>query len=73
MFKVVKKKSLSDILSGFNKTIEDLNSLISDKEVENKAIDEEIGMLQKKYYENEDEVTVAIIALNNIKNIIGEK
>ena len=73
MFKFTIKKSLSDILVGFNKTIEELNSFISDKEIENKDIDEELGMLQKKYYDNEDEITEVMTALNNIKNIVGKK
>ena len=72
MFKFTVKKSLSDILGGFNKTLEELNSFISDKEIENKSIDDELGMLQKKYYDNEDEISEATQALNNIKNIIGK-
>lgn len=72
MFKFTIKKSLGDILSGFNKTIEELNSFISDKEVENTSINDELNMLQKKYYDNEDEITEALQALNNIKNILGK-
>ena len=72
MFKFTIKKSLGDILVGFNKTIEELNGFISDKEMENKVIDDELGMLQKKYYDNEDEITEAMQALNNIKNIVGK-
>ena len=67
MFKFTVKKSLNDILGCFNKTLEELNSFITDKEIDNKAIDDELGMLQKKYYDNEDEITEALQALNNIK------
>ncbi len=72
MFKFTVKKSLGDILSGFNKTLEELNSFISDKEIENNSIDEELGMLQKKYDDNLDDISDATQVFNNIKNIIGK-
>ena len=72
MFKFTIKKSLSNILVGFNKTIEELNSFISDKEIENTSINDELDMLSKKYFDNVDEITKATQALNNIKNIIGK-
>ena len=72
MFKFTVKKSLSDILGGFNKTLEELNSFISDKEVENTSINDELDMLSNKYFDNVDEITKATQALNNIKNIVGK-
>ena len=72
MFKFTVKKSLSDILGGFNKTLEELNSFISDKEVENTSINDELNMLQKKYDDNLDDISDATQVFNNIKNIIGK-
>ena len=72
MFKFTVKKSLSDILGGFNKTLEELNSFISDKEIENKSIGDELGMLQNKYDDNLDDISYATQVSNNIKNIIGK-
>ncbi len=72
MFKFIVKKSLSDILGGFNKTLEELNSFISDKDVENTNINDEIDVLQKKYFDNLDEITITTKALENIKAIIGK-
>ena len=64
-------KSLESILSGFTKTLEELNSFVSTKKEENQNIKQEIFQLQGTLASNSAEVDKAESVINNINNIIG--
>lgn len=64
-------KSLDSILSGFTKTLEELNSFVSTKKEENQNIKQEIFQLQGTLAINNAEVDKAESVINNINSIIG--
>lgn len=64
-------KSLDSILSGFTKTLEELNSFVSSKKEENQNIKQEMFKLQGTLAINKSEVDKAESVINNINNIIG--
>ena len=65
-------KSLESILSGFTKTLEELNSFVSTKKEENQNIKQEIFQLQGTLNVNNMEVDKAESVIKNINNIIGK-
>lgn len=65
-------KSLESILSGFTKTLEELNSFVSTKKEENQNIKQEIFQLQGTLAINNAEVDKAESVINNINSIIGK-
>lgn len=76
-------KSLDSILSGFTKTLEELNTFVSTKKEENIKIKNDIVILQDNYKKeltklqdtsdtNNNEVAKAESVINNINNIIGK-
>lgn len=65
-------KSLDSILSGFTKTLEELNSFVSTKNEENQKITQEIIKLQDTFFENKEEVDKAESVIDNINSIIGK-
>lgn len=65
-------KSLDSILSGFTKTLDELNSFVSTKTEENQKITQEIIKLQDTFFENKEEVDKAESVINNINSIIGK-
>lgn len=64
-------KSLDSILSGFTKTLDELNSFVSSKKEENQNIKQEIFQLQGTLAINNAEVDKAESVINNINSIIG--
>lgn len=64
-------KSLDSILSGFTKTLEELNSFVPTKKEENQNIKQEIFQLQGTLAINNAEVDKAESVINNINSIIG--
>ena len=64
-------KSLDSILSGFTKTLEELNSFVSSKKEENQNIKQEIFQLQGTLNVNNMEVDKAESVIKNINSIIG--
>ena len=64
-------KSLESILSGFTKTLEELNSFVSSKKEENQNIKQEIFQLQGTLNVNNMEVDKAESVIKNINSIIG--
>ena len=65
-------KSLDSILSGFTKTLDELNSFVASKNEENQNITQEIIKLQDTFFENKEEVDKAESVINNINSIIGK-
>lgn len=64
-------KSLDSILSGFTKTLDELNTFVSSKKEENQNIKQEVARLQGTINVNNMEVDIAESAIKNINNIIG--
>ncbi len=75
-------KSLDSILSGFTKTLEELNSFVSTKKEENIKLKNDMVILQDNYKKeltklqdtsdtNSIDVAKAESVINNINNIIG--
>ena len=64
-------KSLDSILSGFTKTLEELNTFVSSKKEENQNIKQEIFQLQGTLNVNNMEVDKAESVIKNINSIIG--
>lgn len=64
-------KSLDNILSGFTKTLDELNAFVTTKNEENQKITQEIFQLQDTFFENKEEVDKAESVINNINSIIG--
>ena len=62
-------KSLDSILSGFTKTLEELNSFVSSKKEENQNIKQEIFQLQGTLNVNNMEVDKAESVIKNINSI----
>lgn len=65
-------KSLESILSGFTKTLEELNTFVSSKKEENQYIKQEIFQLQGTLNVNNMEVDKAESVIKNINSIIGK-
>ena len=64
-------KSLDSILSGFTKTLDELNTFVSSKKEENQNIKQEIFQLQGTLTINNAEVDKAESVIKNINSIIG--
>ena len=65
-------KSLDSILSGFTKTLDELNTFVSSKKEENQNIKQEIFQLQGTLNVNNMEVDKAESVIKNINSIIGK-
>lgn len=66
------KKSLSSILSTFTKTAIELNTFIEKSNKEITILEDGIVALETKQVEVTEDVRQAQVALNNIKQILGE-
>lgn len=64
-------KPLDSILSGFTKTLDELNTFVSSKKEENQNIRQELFRLQGTLAINKAEIDKAESVINNINNIIG--
>lgn len=72
MFKINTKKGLGEILSGFTKTLNELESFVAEKREENAVIQQEIIAKQQCISENNTDIAKADGAIKNLKNILGE-
>lgn len=66
-----KRKSLSDILDGFNGTLKELESFIETKKAENVVLEAEIMNKQNTLSDNVSDINRADKVALNIKSIIG--
>lgn len=69
MFK--QTKTLDNILSGFTKTLNELELFVKNKTEENTSLQQEILQKQANILSNEANINVADRAMNSIKSLIG--